>query len=159
MKRISFIKRKNANDPVNLNLTSMMDMFAIILVFLLTQVAAQGQLLTVGSDMPLPHSTSMEDVKPAVTIAVVDGKISVDGELVEKNFHRYEGMIIDTLKDSLDEKGENLKNIASYNPLISFRGEVLILADKSLPFKHLKKVLYTCGQTEFINQSLAVLQK
>lgn len=155
----SFIKQKRAWEPINLNLTSMMDMFAIILVFLLTQVAAQGQLLTVGDDMPLPYSTSDKDIKPAVTIAVVEGRISVDGVMVETDFHKSKGMIIGSLKEALNEKGKNLKFIASNNPLVTFRGEVLILADKNLPFKHLKKVLYTCGQTEFINQSLAVLKK
>lgn len=158
-KKPSIVRRKQSEGPVNLNLTSMMDMFAIILVFLLTQVSAQGQLLTVGNDMPLPHSTSDAEVEPAVTIAVVGGNISVDGELVEKDFHRFDGMIITPLKEALDRKVKNLKFIARNNPLISFRGEVLILADKSITFEHLKKVLYTCGQTEFINQSLAVLQK
>lgn len=155
----SIIRKKGTWKSIDLNLTAMMDMFAIILVFLLTQVSAQGQLLTVGEDMPLPHSTSKEDVKPAVTIAIVNGRIAVDGELIETDFDQYSGMIIEPLKEALVNKGENLKFIASNNPLISFRGEVLILADKNLPFKHLKKVLYTCGQTEFINQSLAVLQK
>ncbi len=137
----------------------MMDMFTIILVFLLTQISAQGQLLTVGENMPLPYSTSREEIRPAVTVAVVGETISVDGEIVETNFHRYEGMIIDTLKEALDKKAKSLKEIARTNPSVAFRGEVLILADKSIPFKYLKKILYTCGQTEFINQSLAVLQK
>lgn len=145
--------------PVTLNLTSMMDMFTIILVFLLTQVSVQGQLLTVGENMPLPYSTSKKEVKPAVTVSVVDGKIAVDGKIVEEDFTRFDGMVIETLKEELNKKSENLKFISKNNPAISFRGEVLILADKKLPFSQLKKILYTCGQTEFINQSLAVLQK
>ncbi|RMG61603.1 MAG: biopolymer transporter ExbD [Deltaproteobacteria bacterium] len=151
--------RKRNGEVITLNLTSMMDMFTIILVFLLTQISAQGQLLTVGENTPLPYSTSRKEVRPAVTVAVVGGTISVDGEVVERNFLRYDGMLIDTLKAALDRKAKKLKEISKTNPTVVFRGEVLILADKTIPFKHLKKILYTCGQTEFINQSLAVLQK
>ena len=45
------------------------------------------------------------------------------------------------------------------NPAVVFTGEIVLQGDREIPFRLLKKIIYTAGQAEFLNQSLAVFQE
>ena len=45
------------------------------------------------------------------------------------------------------------------NPDVKFTGRMVLEGDREIPFRLLKKILYTSGQAGFINQSLAVFTK
>jgi hypothetical protein len=51
------------------------------------------------------------------------------------------------------------EEISKLKPNAGFTGRLVLEGDREIPFRLLKKILYTCGQAGFINQSLAVFQK
>lgn len=67
---------------MNLQLTSLLDMFTIILVFLLESFQAQDESFTLQAGLDLPESTARNAFKKAVNIAVSPEAVFVEGESV-----------------------------------------------------------------------------
>ena len=87
---------------------------------------------------------------------MVDGRIlDIDLKAVQQS----DDLIIRELYDHLMIKAAQYEQISSLNPNADFTGKLVLEGDREIPFRYLKKILYTCGQAGFINQSLAVYQK
>ena len=86
----------------------------------------------------------------------MDGKLlQVDLEAVQNS----DQLLIDSLYEHLMVKARQYEEISELNPNAGFTGRLVLEGDREIPFRLLKKILYTCGQAGFINQSLAVFQK
>lgn len=159
-------RRSAASDE--LNITSMMDMFTIILVFLLKSYSAEDVSVAASADMELPASTAQQAPKIAVNVVVTKTMILVDGvqimalgavadeqnpgaSLITVPAEEKKGQMITRLFDTLQAKAENAKSIAeaSGRADMAFEGEILIQCDKTLPFAVLREVMYTAGQAQF----------
>lgn len=151
-----------------LNITSMMDLMTIILVFLLKSYSTQDISISGDSDLQLPSSTSQKEPEMAVNVVVTGSKIIVDGDIVlnlstapdEENpgqemivvpEDEKKGQLITRLFDRLTEKAESSKAIAeaSGNKEHEFKGRILLQCDKRLPFSVIREVMYTAGQAQF----------
>ncbi|MFQ5636614.1 MAG: ExbD/TolR family protein [bacterium] len=157
----SRIKKHNtAQRSGKLNLTSMMDMFTIILVFLLKTYAAQGQLIQPSESLTLPKSnikTLLEtglDIVVSKDMILVNHKSIIDMESVRKQ----KGYIIKPLSDELSFHAKEAKNMEEQFG-VPFSGKVTIQGDKSIEYKDLVKVMATCGASEYPNMRLVVYQK
>jgi len=165
MPAVSQAKRhKVASDPeTNLNLTSMMDMFTIILVFLLKSYSATGKLITIPEGYTLPESLAETTPVVAVNVSVDSEHIIVEGEEgaikvadVRKGFGPP--YIIAPLQKALQKKAEQQRMIVEKLGK-TFEGEVNIIGDKDVDFDLLIKVMATCGQSYFGKIKLLVAQK
>src|SRR3954468_2391666 len=65
-----------------LNLTSMVDMLTILVVFLLQTFSASGELLTVSKNITLPEALNFRDLEQAPIIAVSKDSVTLDGRMV-----------------------------------------------------------------------------
>src|SRR5207253_9520663 len=65
-----------------LNLTSMVDMLTILVVFLLQTFSASGELLSVSKNIVLPEATNFKDLEQAPIIAVSRDSVTLDGRMV-----------------------------------------------------------------------------
>jgi len=74
--------RRRTRAPMTLQLTSLLDMFTIILVFLLESFQAEDEDFTLHAGLQLPESTARSPFKPAVNIAVSQDAVFVEGEKV-----------------------------------------------------------------------------
>ncbi len=83
MPGVSWAKKhkREANPETNLNLTSMMDMFTIILVFLLKSYSSTGKLITIPEGYTLPESVAEKTPVLAVNISVDSEYIILDDAL------------------------------------------------------------------------------
>jgi biopolymer transport protein ExbD len=145
-----------------LNITSMLDMFTILIIFLLKSYSAEGIILTIPADLHLPHSTTQSAPEPGLVVEVSKNVLVVDGKMLDvdlKEIRDSERLIIDSLYDHLITKARQYEEISALNPNAGFTGRLILEGDREIPFRLLKKILYTCGQAGFINQSLAVFQK
>ena len=77
---MSSLRRKRA--PMQLQLTSLLDMFTIILVFLLESFQAEDAGFTLHAGLTLPESSARSPFKPSVNIALSQEGVFVDGALV-----------------------------------------------------------------------------
>ena len=139
----------------------MMDMFTIILLFLLASYSAEGDMLAVGPDLKLPVSTATEASKINLLIQITSDDIIVDGVSVAENKDALKGedLLIKPLFEALNKNTMKMGFIAKDNPSLRFTGELVIQGDKKIPFLLLEKIMYTCGQAGYNNISLAVFSR
>lgn len=142
-----------------LNLTSMMDMMTIILLFLLKTYSTTGQIVTPSSDLTLPYSFSQEPPKKELSVAVTKKNILVANQAVmEIEQIDPNAAIIRPLFGVLNKYAQDAKeNEVKYG--IPFTHEIIVQGDEEIPFQILFKVLYTCGQTEFNKLRLLTYQE
>jgi len=72
----------NRSVYAELNLTSMVDMLTILVVFLLQTFSASGELLTVQKNITLPEAQNYKDLEQAPIIAVSKDSVTLDGRMV-----------------------------------------------------------------------------
>ena len=156
----SRIKRHKTSVEGKLNLTSMMDMFTIILVFLLKTYATEGHLIQPTESLTLPKSTIQTPSETALDLVVskemvmLNDKPIVDLESVKQG----KGYIIQSLRDELLFHAQEARKMeVRYG--VPFSGKVTIQGDKDMEYKDLVKVMATCGASEYPNMRLVVYQK
>jgi biopolymer transport protein ExbD len=143
-------------------LTPLVDMFTIMLTFLLMNYSTGGQLTYMMQSILMPESLSQEQLELAVEVAVGTDKIYVDGEVVMDDLTEWketDKLLIPALYEDLKAKSIKYKNMEQQVPFYRFNGKATIQADKVIPFRFLKKVLYTADRADFPNISLAVFKK
>lgn len=155
------IRHRHRPDPPRLNLTAMVDVFVVLLVFLLKSYAAEGTILTTGEGLQLPVSTSSLTPRVTLNITVTREAIYVEDRKVQalKALEEGSDLLIPELARELELQAERARFISGMNPTVKFEGQVTILGDRELPFQVLEKVMYTCSVADFHQIALAVFQK
>jgi biopolymer transport protein ExbD len=154
------IKRMSRNrlKITKMNLTSLMDVFTILVFFLLVN-SGSVELVEAPKDVKLPES--MEESKPreTVVVAVSPETVMVQGKLVAMvdDILDDDGTALDPLAARLAELSESV--IGSSTMTVAESQEVTILADKDVPFIVVRKVMSACTGEGYENVSLAVIQK
>jgi len=145
----------------SLRLTSMIDMFTILLVFLLKSFSTEGQIMTVAKDLRLPQSSAQRPPETASVIVVTPQWILLDGaRIVEtEKVLNSKGVLIKPLHSRLTELRQLTEKIASISKGMEFTGNIAIQGDREIPFEVLKKIMYTCGSVGFNNMLLAVTKR
>lgn len=154
--------RRSRPKEMSLQITSMIDVFTILLVFLLKSYSADGHLVSIAKAIRLPVSTSEQVIHPAVNVAFNGEAVFLEGGLLIDDITPYaasDEMLIQPLYEALQGLATRSKEIAARNPAVVFTGEIVLQGDREIPFRLLKKVIYTAGQAEYVNQSLAVFQE
>lgn len=154
-------KRPKQKPNTDLRLTSLLDMFTILLVFLLKSFSADGQLVTNTNDLRLPESTSSKSPRSAPIIAVTKEWVMLDDKPLVKVDEIQSGsdLLIKPLQASLQQSRESSEQLGQIDTRIGFNGTVDIMGDRDASFAVIKRVMYTCGQVGFNNMLLAVYQK
>lgn len=144
-----------------LNLTSLIDLFTILVLFLLFHLAGGAEVLPVSDKLQLPKSISETPPQATVTVVITTEEISVEGKRVEEVQAVLDtpDLLIAGLKQELDQHAQKAKAMGAATGTQVFKGKVTILGDRLIPFKLLKKVMFTCSQAEFSDIHLAVIQK
>ena len=160
MRNTRRIKRmaRNRTKITKMNLTSLMDVFTILVFFLLVN-SGSVELLEAPKDVKLPESR--EESKPRETVVILVSKedVLVQGQLVARVADILEGEL-STLDPITVRLAELKENIIGPNTLaVAGSQEVTILADKSVPFVVVRKIMSACTGEGYENVSLAVIQK
>lgn len=142
-----------------LNMVSLMDIFTILVFFLLVS-SSSVQDLPSAKQIKLPESVSDKLPKETVVIIVGAEDIIVQGKRIAlvSAVARNSGNEIKSLKDEL------LRLTAQKRRVVTADGKpvarkVTIMGDKKIPFALLKKIMLTCTKANYTNISLAVLRK
>jgi len=154
------IKRMSRNRMkiTKMNLTSLMDVFTILVFFLLVN-SGSVEVLDAPKEVQLPESKVEAKPRETVVIFVSPEEVLVQGQQaarVEEILTAQEGAT-DRITARLAELRDNVVGPATLAVAGSL--EVMILADKSVPFIVIKRIMSTCTGEGYENVSLAVLQK
>ena len=150
---------KSKRRSTALNMVSLMDIFTILVFFLLIS-SSTGQELPNSKSIKLPESVAEKLPKETLTIMVNDKDILVQGRRVTtiRDVLVAKGLVIKELKKALEVQAKRVirPKATAGKP---FNGKVTILADKEIPYKLLKKIMVTCTKASYGNISLAVVRK
>ncbi|MCA9732254.1 MAG: biopolymer transporter ExbD [Deferribacteres bacterium] len=149
--------RGRSKGSPSLRLTSMIDMFTILLVFLLKNFSAD-QIMTIREDLILPNSTAQKQPAQTPVIVVTDDLILLEDKPVARTdlVANSTSNDIPNLRAGLLEKKQIADALGRQNAAFSFKGQVTIQGDKEIPFRILKKIMVTCGVVGYSDILLAV---
>ena len=141
-----------------LNLVSLMDIFTILVFFLLVN-SSDVQTLPNVKELQLPESIAEEKAKETVVIMIGETDLIVQGTPVAKiaDIIATKGNDIPELREALLSQNDRVLRREAQEDIAG--REVTIMGDKDIPYRLLKKVMATCMESDYGQISLAVLQK
>jgi biopolymer transport protein ExbD len=141
-----------------LNLTPLMDVFTVLVFFLMIN-SATVETLQQPKQITLPES--VVEAKPRETVVIFVGKeeVLVQGVPVARvaDIQATASVEIEPISVRLAELSESVIGLSTQ--AVAESQEVTVLADKSIPFSVLKKIMATCTGQGYTRVSLAVVQK
>jgi biopolymer transport protein ExbD len=161
MKNTRRMKRMGRNRKKRLpalNLTSLMDVFTILVFFLLVN-SSNSEVLEPPKKITLPDSVVEMKPKETAVIVVSENEVTVQGELValvEEIASSKQDAIVG-ISNKLEDIKKNVIGVST--KAVSESREVTILSHKTVPFKVLRKVMSSCTFAGYEKISLAVIQK
>jgi biopolymer transport protein ExbD len=145
-------RNNKKGEGLGLNLIPMMDVLTVLVLFLLFH-SFNGEMPEQRIELP----NSIVDTRPRETLAIVVNPeaVMIHGAPVVRTSELYEDRIgtVVQIKDRLEELEREVGATAPEGK------EITLLADKTIPFKVLKKIMSTCTASGYGRISLAVVQK
>ncbi|MCZ6774331.1 MAG: biopolymer transporter ExbD [Proteobacteria bacterium] len=141
-----------------MNLTSLMDVFTILVFFLLVN-SGSVEVMEAPKTVVLPESRVEAKPRETVVIFVSADQVIVQGKAVAvvAGILDEEPAAMDSIASRLAELRENI--IGPNTRAVAGSREVTILADRSVPFIVIKKIMSICTGEGYENVSLAVIHK
>jgi len=145
-------RNNRKGEGLGLNLIPMMDVLTVLVLFLLFH-SFNGEMPEQRIELP----DSVVETRPRETLAIVINPeaVMIHGAPVVRTSELYEdriGMVVQ-IKERLEELEREVGITAPESK------EITLLADKTIPFKVLKKIMSTCTASGYGRISLAVVQK
>ncbi len=140
----------------NLNLVSLMDIFTILVFFLLVNSSSVQQLPS-SKAVKLPTSSAQQLPEETVILLVNNDQVLVQGRLIAtvEEVLKIEGNLIQPLLDEMQiQASSSFKENADEEGL-----DVTIMGDKEIPYKLLRKILATLSEANYTNISMAVMKR
>ncbi|MEO0365242.1 MAG: biopolymer transporter ExbD [Pseudomonadota bacterium] len=151
-------RHRRAGKSTALNLVSLMDIFTILVFFLLVN-SSEVESLPNAKDLQLPESIAEQKARETVVVVVTANEILVQGERVANvaEVLSSDGNVIPGLKQALVAQNDRILREAARQDVA--QREVTIMGDKTTSYRLIKKIMATCTDADFGKISLAVLQK
>jgi biopolymer transport protein ExbD len=141
----------------DLLLTPLIDMFVILVVFLIMNFSSTGEL-PIAKGVTLPKASVTQRLEQATTIDITDDTITLGGNRVADtdDVRENEDLRIPDLTSKLQE----LRKIEEgLNPGQPFEGNLIINCDKDIDFKIVRKVMFAAADAGYTNVNYAVRPK
>lgn len=153
-KRYEFDTKKQST--FTLNITSMTDMFTILLVFLLQTYSTSDVQVNIDPGQRLPSSTSELSPTKALQISLTKNELKIADQTIAKLVHEdFENKDISSSDSNfITPLFAELEKFAKDDKQ---KGNILMKADESLPYGVLRKVMYTASMAGFPNLKMATV--
>lgn len=151
LKRLSEgANHKDGEGAFKPQLTSLIDVMTILLVFLIQNFSVEGNLITPSKDLTLPVSSVDTRPEMMVSVQISEEAVMVDGEKMAdvQEFASTEEYLIPALFERMKIEKER-----------STEPKVMIEADREMPFNIIKRVAFTCNKAGFSDFSVLVYQE
>jgi biopolymer transport protein ExbD len=143
------------NGYLSLQITSMADIFMILLVFLLKGIASDALAIAPSQGTRLPAGANTATLDQG-TLQV---ELSQKGVLVEKDFIADFASFEKPLAERLSREREKEKFIASKNDSVKADGRAIVLSDQKVPFSTLKQVLRSLSENGYSEIKFGVIKE
>ena len=151
--------RRKRREDAELNLIPLIDIMSVLVAFLLVY-SAEVEVVQNSKGVEVPMSSAQTLPKQSVLVMITKDSLFVQGELVAStaDVREQKALQIDALKEVLSRPMSSAGTPAEQQAALSTR-EITVLADKSLPYEVVRKVMGTCTSASYGKLSLAVLEK
>jgi hypothetical protein len=163
-----------------LSLTAMVDMFTVLVVFLLQNYRTTGEVIEIKDNVQLPNATQVKEVAPSNVVTVSMTEISINDTIVG-DYNSVRGAVDwivpkleEEIKKLIDAGEKEKQTVASRikqavaaaktdeeekpGEIDKFR-KLTIQADKNVDFATLKKIMYTCTEAGIYEINFAVMKQ
>jgi len=150
--------RKGTN--TELNVVPMVDMMTMLVIFLLQQFSSTGEVLYMQKDIKLPTAQHGQMIEIAPVVAVSAQQVVVTGVKVADiaELDSDSGYLnIPALEERLRDEKKRWDFIHQNDPDKKWDGVVNIQADQNVPFRIVKRVMFSCGVAGYFNINFAAL--
>jgi len=156
-KRMERHHKRNKGTPA-FNLVSLMDIFTILVFFLLVNTG-EGEVLPSTKSIDLPESIAEQKPRENVVVMITERDILVQGTRVAsiEELKASGGLRIAALQRALEQQSQRRLLVDPQGKTVA--PEVTIMGSKDIPYQLLKKVMASCTEAGYGKISLAVLQK
>ena len=150
-----------------LQLTAMVDMFTVLVVFLLQNYASTNQVLPMSDEIPLPQASLVKELKPSFVVILSKEKLSFNKEQVGsfEDVKNSQDWLIPSLKTSVqtaisevEKQSKNKNALQSPTDKVPVQYKMTLQADKDIDFLSIKKVLYTLTEAGVQEINFAVIK-
>lgn len=157
---------RNRDAQYTLQLTAMVDMFTILLVFLLKSYTTSSVQMATVDNIHVPLSQSSIEPQEALRMHVSlkgvyidDEKVLdlVEGKFVKTDVDTKDKKFVKRVYDELEKHAKKSRNIASTNVTHEFKGDMILQADQNLDYSILKKLMYTSMLAGYANIKLGLM--
>jgi biopolymer transport protein ExbD len=164
-KKKSLFKKRHQSEDMALQITSLADIFVIILVFLLKSYTTGAINLSPAKGMLLPEAQASEASIEALKVEITETSVSVEGQPVAelKNFKfaasdlQQNGASV-TLSKTLDRERQRQLMIAKANSDVKVDPKILVVSDQRVPYQTVKTVLASAALHGYTDFKLAVVK-
>jgi len=148
-------QHKRAGRTAGINLVSLMDIFTILVFFLLVN-SSDGEVLPTHKSVELPESLSEEIPRETLVIIITASDIMIHGKVIAS----IDAILADDdTATSLFRNSLQSSDVAVNTDGTEVRREATIMGHKEIPYRVIKKIMVRCTEAGFARISLAVLQK
>lgn len=148
---------KKHQEAADILLTPLIDMFVLLVVFLIMNFSASGELVSISKDIALPKAAMVKMLERAPIIQISALTIAVEGFKVGES----EELLKDPdlrVPDLTDKLQEMRKVDEMMHPGVPFKGDIIINCDKGIDFKLVRKVMMASAEAGYANFNYAVLK-
>lgn len=148
-----------------LNVVPMIDLFIMLVIFLIQQFSASGELMMVNPNVAMPKASAMVELQRAPMIALTKSDASSAGELMFENNRvmsladvnevKFPSWDIKPLADVLKKAWAVQQTLPDQKAKSSRK--IIIQADRTVPFQVIKMVMATCGRNEYREPNFAIM--
>ena len=156
---IKLRRARRPQGPIELDITALLDIFIVLLVFLVYSAHNSGLLTSTAASISLPISSSKALSGKAVSVQVSSSQIWVDEKEVLNSqtmnhaevFDR-EGKKIIPLYNQLVKLRERVERAQEFTTkAMPFTGDINLVVDKTIKYNYLKRIMMTCSSAGFKN--------
>ena len=147
-------------------ITSLIDFFTIVVVYLMKSYSAEGSIMTNADNLVLPNSISTTKPKEVhVQIAATSDMILLDNspvvptEDVRKIPQENPNPIISQLEQKLKVTKKQEEDQVKLGAMNEMEGAATIQIDKNVEFDVLYKVMHTCASVGYLKMNFAVMER
>jgi biopolymer transport protein ExbD len=157
----SFLKRKPADQDMALQITSMADIFMILLVFLLKSYSSSVSTISASSGVQLPTAQSETSAKETLKLEISEKAILVDEKPIVtlKNFEFDPKEVPPPGTGRSESLYRVLVEQRKHMPVPNMDSNLLVFADQNAPYATLQSVLASAASSGFVDLQLVVVKE
>ncbi len=168
LKKVPIWKRRRAHqsDEMALQITSMADIFTILLVFLLKSYSSSSLAIQPAPGTQLPSGHPAEANLEALKVEITQGSVLVEGQAVAQlngfDFNPADvgaGGVSQSLSAALEKERKRQLLIAQSNSDVKVDPKIIVVADQRVPYSTIKGVLASAALNGYTDFKLAVAKE